>query len=74
MKKVLAAFVAAAFSLSVAGTAMAVPAQVSQQHSPITQVQADKADQGTTKKKTKKAAKKSKKKQTAKKAQPKQPT
>jgi hypothetical protein len=72
MKKVLAALVAAAFSLSVAGTAMAVPAQVSQQHSPIAQVQADKADQGTTKKK-KKAAKKAKKKQTAKKAQKKQP-
>lgn len=70
MKKVLAALVAAAFSLSIAGTAMAVPAQVSQQHSPITQVQADKADQGTTKKKKKTATKKTgKKKQTAKKAQ-----
>lgn len=70
MKKVLAALVAAAFSLSIAGTAMAVPAQVSQQHSPITQVQTDKTDQSTTKKKKKTATKKTgKKKQTAKKAQ-----
>jgi hypothetical protein len=62
MKKLLAAFVAAAFSMSIAGAAMAVPAQVSQQHSSISQVQ----DQATPKKK--KAAKKStKKKQTAKK-------
>jgi hypothetical protein len=67
MKKVLAALVAAAFSLSFAGSAMAVPAQVSQQHSPITQIQADKADQGTTKKKKKTAKKPTKKKQTAKK-------
>jgi hypothetical protein len=71
MKKVLAAFVAAAFSLGLAGTAMAVPAQVNQQHSPIAQVQADKAEQGTTKKK-KTAKKPTKKKQTAKKAQKKQ--
>jgi hypothetical protein len=72
MKKFLAAFVAAAFSLSIAGTAMAVPAQINQQHSPLTQIQADKADQGKTKKK--KAAKKkpAKKKQTAKKASKKQ--
>jgi Flp pilus assembly protein TadB len=71
MKKVLAALVAAAFSLSIAGTAMAVPAQVSQQHSPITQVQADKTDQGTTKKKktTKKTGKKKQPAKTAKKAQ-----
>jgi hypothetical protein len=73
MKKVLAALVAAAFSLSIAGTAMAVPAQVNQQHSPLTQVQAEKADQGQTKKKKKAAKKKpAKKKQTAKKASKKQ--
>ena len=68
MKKVLAAFVAAAFSLSIAGTAMAVPAQVNQEHSSISQVQ----DQATPKKK-KKTAKKptTKKKQTAKKPTPK---
>jgi hypothetical protein len=67
MKKAIAALVAAAFSLSIAGTAMAIPAQVNQQHSPLTQVQADKSAQGQTKKK---AAKKkpAKKKQTAKKA------
>jgi hypothetical protein len=74
MKKVIAAIVAAAFSISIAGTAMAVPAQVNQQHSPLTQVQADKADQGQTKSKKKKAAKKkpAKKKQAAKKASKKQ--
>ncbi len=49
MKKVLAALVAAAFSLSIAGTAMAVPAQVNQEHSSISQVQ----DQATPKKKKK---------------------
>jgi hypothetical protein len=71
MKKFIAAVVAAAFSLSIAGTAMAVPAQINQQHSPLTQVQADKTDQKKTKKK---AAKKkpTKKKQTAKKATKKQ--
>ena len=54
MKKVIAALVAAAFSITVAGTAMAAPAQVNQQHSSITKVQ---SDQGTTKKKsTKKKA------------------
>jgi heme exporter protein D len=63
MKKVLAAFVAAAFSMSIAGAAMAVPAQVSQQHSSISQVQ----DQATPKKKKKAAKKSTKKKQTAKK-------
>lgn len=70
MKKVLAAFVAAAFSLSIAGTAMAVPAQVNQEHSSISQVQ----DQATSKKKKKTAKKPTKKKQTAKKpASKKQP-
>ena len=71
MKKFIAAVVAAAFSLSIAGTAMAVPAQINQQHSPLMQVQADKTDQKKTKKK---AAKKkpTKKKQTAKKATKKQ--
>ena len=73
MKKVLAAFVAAAFSLSIAGTAMAVPAQVNQQHSPLTQVQADKSTQGQSKKKKKSAKKNNgKKKQTAKKGSKKQ--
>jgi hypothetical protein len=62
MKKVIAALVAAAFSITVAGTAMAAPAQVNQQHSSITKVQ---SDQGTTKKKAGK--KKSSKKKTAKK-------
>jgi hypothetical protein len=70
MKKVIAALVAAAFSITVAGTAMAAPAQVSQQHSSITKVQ---SDQGTTKKKAekKKSAKKkvAKKKPAAKKTQ-----
>lgn len=61
MKKVLAALIAAAFSLSIAGTAMAVPAQVSQQHSSITKVQ----NQTTPDKKKKKAAKKSTKKKQA---------
>ena len=59
MKKVIAALVAAAFSITVAGTAMAAPAQVSQQHSSITKVQ---SDQGTTKKKSTKKKKSSKKK------------
>ena len=62
MKKVLAAFVAAAFSMGIAGAAMAVPAQVNQQHSTISQVE----DQATPKKK-KTAKKTTKKKQTAKK-------
>jgi len=65
MKKFVAALVAAAFSLSIAGTAMAVPAQINQQHSPLTQVQADKSAQTKKKKTTKK--KTAKKKQTAKK-------
>lgn len=65
MKKVLAALVAAAFSLAIADTAMAIPAQVSQQQSPIAQVQAEKADQATTKKKKKAAKKSGKKKQSA---------
>ena len=63
MKKVIAALVAAAFSITVAGTAMAAPAQVNQQHSSITKVQ---SDQGTTKKKSSKK-KSSSKKKTAKK-------
>ncbi|HEX2115263.1 MAG TPA: hypothetical protein VHM01_12730 [Alphaproteobacteria bacterium] len=69
MKKVLAALVAAAFSLSIAGTAMAVPVQVSQQHSQYIQV-----DQHAKQTKKKKAVKKktAKKKQTAKKASKKQ--
>jgi len=72
MKKVIAAFVAAAFSITVAGTAMAAPAQVNQQHSSITKVQ---SDQGTTKKKStkkKSSKKKSTKKSSKKKSQ--QPT
>ncbi len=69
MKKVLAALVVAAFSLGMLGTAMAVPAQAGQHRSPATQVQADKANQGTAKKKQKAAKKKpTKKKTTAKKA------
>jgi hypothetical protein len=69
MKKVLAALVAAAFSLGIAGTAMAVPAQVNQQHSQYVQV-----DQHSKQTKKKKAAKKktAKKKQAAKKASKKQ--
>jgi hypothetical protein len=71
MKKVIAALVAAAFSITVAGTAMAAPAQVSQQHSSITKVQ---SDQGTTKKKSAKkkssSKKKTSKKSSKKKAQP----
>jgi hypothetical protein len=71
MKKVIAALVAAAFSITVAGTAMAAPAQVSQQHSSITKVQ---SDQGTTKKKSTKkkssSKKKTSKKSSKKKAQP----
>jgi uncharacterized protein YxeA len=63
MKKVIAALVAAAFSITAAGTTMAAPAQVSQQHSSITKVQTD--DQGKKKKSTKK--KSSSKKKTAKK-------
>lgn len=63
MKKVIAALVAAAFSITVAGTAMAAPAQVNQQHSSITKVQ---SDQGTKKKKSTK--KKSSKKKTGKKS------
>jgi|ADGO01.1.fsa_nt_gi hypothetical protein len=70
MKKVIAALVAAAFSLTVAGTAMAAPTRTNQQQSSVTKVQ---ADQGTTKKKAtkKKTAKKkvAKKKAPAKKAQ-----
>ena len=66
MKKVLAAFVAAAFSLSVAGTAMAAPAQVNQGHSPIIQIDKHNAEQGAKKKK-KSAKKPAKKKQAAKK-------
>lgn len=62
MKKVIAALVAAAFTITVAGTAMAAPAQVNQQHSTVTKVQ---DDQGTKKKKSSK--KKSTKKKTAKK-------
>jgi hypothetical protein len=64
MKKVIAALVAAAFSITVVGTAMAAPAQVNQQHSSITKVQ---SDQGTTKKK-KSTKKKSSKKKTGKKS------
>lgn len=67
MKKVIAALVAAAFSITVAGTAMAAPAQVNQQHSSVTKVQ---SDQGTTKKKSNKkksSKKKSNGKKTAKK-------
>lgn len=67
MKKVIAALVAAAFSITVAGTAMAAPAQVNQQHSSIAKVQ---SDQGTTKKKSNKkksSKKKSGSKKTAKK-------
>jgi hypothetical protein len=70
MKKVIAALVAAAFSITVAGTAMAAPAQVNQQHSSITKVQ---SDQGTTKKKStkkKSSKKKTSKKSSKKKAQP----
>ena len=71
MKKVIAALVAAAFSITVAGTAMAAPAQVNQQHSSITKVQ---SDQGTTKKKSTKkkssSKKKTSKKSSKKKAQP----
>lgn len=62
MKKAIAALVAAAFSITVAGTAIAAPVQVNQQHSSITKVQ---SDQGATKKKA--AKKKSAKKKTAKK-------
>jgi uncharacterized protein YxeA len=62
MKKVLAAVVAAAFSIGIAGTAMAAPAQVKQQHNQTTQIQSDKADQNKKKKKT--AKKSTKKKQT----------
>lgn len=64
MKKVIAALVAAAFSITVAGTAMAAPAQVNQQHSSITKVQ---SDQGTTKKKSTNKKKSSKKKSNSKK-------
>jgi hypothetical protein len=61
MKKVIAALVAAAFSLTVAGAAIAAPAQVNQQHSQYVQVDQHK---NQTKKK---AAKKSTKKKVAKK-------
>lgn len=67
MKKLIAAVVAAAFSLSIAGAAIAAPAQVNQRHSQTTQIQADKpADQSTKKKATKKSGSK---KKTAKKGQ-----
>jgi hypothetical protein len=70
MKKLIAAAVAAAFSLSIAGTAIAAPAQVNQRHSQSVEVQAEKP--ATQKSKKKKVAKKStKKKQTAKKKAPK---
>jgi hypothetical protein len=72
MKKVLAAFVAAAFSFGIAGAAMAVPAQVNQGHSPIVQVDKHNTDQGAKKKK-KSAKKSTKKKQTAKKPAQKKP-
>ncbi len=52
MKKLIAAAVAAAFSLSIAGAAMAAPAQLDQRHSQATEIQAKKpADQAATKKK-----------------------
>jgi hypothetical protein len=67
MKKLIAAAVAAAFSLSIAGVAIAAPAQVTQRHSQATQIQADKpADQSTKKKTSKKSGSK---KKTAKKGQ-----
>jgi hypothetical protein len=71
MKKVIAALVAAAFTITVAGTAMAAPAQVNQQHSSITKAQTDDSSKKkkSTKKKSskKKSSKKGTKKDTTKK-------
>lgn len=72
MKKLIAAAVAAAFSLSVAATAMAAPAQVNQRHSLATEVQSttpsdQKSMQKSTTKKKKVAKKSSGKKKVAKK-------
>jgi len=69
MKKVVAALVAAAFTITAAGITMAAPAQVNQQHSSIAKVQTD--DQGKKKKQASK--KKNSKKKTAKKGTKKTP-
>jgi organic hydroperoxide reductase OsmC/OhrA len=77
MNKLLAAALAAAFSLSVAATAMAAPAQVNQRHSKATEVQSttpsdQRSMQKSTTKKKKVAKKSSSKKKVAKKGQKKQ--
>lgn len=66
MKKVIAALVAAAFTITAAGITMAAPAQINQQHNSVTKVQTDdqsKKKQSSKKKSTKKkSAKKGTKK------------
>jgi uncharacterized protein YxeA len=65
MKKVIAALVAAAFTITAAGITMAAPAQVNQQHNSVTKVQTD--DSKKNEKKKSASKKKSSKKKTAKK-------
>lgn len=71
MKKVIAALVAAAFTITAAGITMAAPAQVNHQHNSVTKVQTDdqsKKKKASKKKGTKKkASKKGTKKSAAKK-------
>jgi hypothetical protein len=58
MKKVIAALVAAAFTITAAGITMAAPVQVNQQHNSVTKVQTD--DQSKKKKSSKKKSTKKK--------------